>query len=207
MKVKKTWVFSIILLIGLSYCLIEVVLNLRDLSYREKYNIKISNKEITVIKEKLKIKTTIFSWENDLNMINEPSIIIFHHAAIKNITVRKIDELHKNKGWAGIGYHYFISKDGTIYQGRPELAEGAHTIGKNKESIGICVEGNLEEEEITLNQILSLEKLSIYLCLRYDIKDMLQHKDFSNTLCPGKRFPAQEVKESVIKGLKELEYK
>lgn len=173
-----------------------------EASYRKKYNIELSYEYITHIKDRLNIEYTTYQWVDSLKMVNKPKILIFHHSAIKDITVEKIDKLHKKKGWQGIGYHYFISKDGTIYEGRPEGAEGAHTIGKNRESIGICVEGNLEEEEMTLNQIVSIENLSLYLCLKYDIRDIMQHKDFANTLCPGKNFPIDEIKKSVIDSIK-----
>lgn len=199
MRLKRMVIVVLILCLGY---FIKVILDLPKASYRKKYNIKVSYEDIIHIKDELNIEHTTYQWVNGLKMINKPKILIFHHSAIKAITVEKIDELHKAKGWQGIGYHYFISKDGTIYEGRPEGAEGAHTIGKNSESIGICVEGNLEEEEITLNQIVSIENLSLYLCLEYDINDILQHKDFANTLCPGKNFPIDEIKNSVIDSIK-----
>lgn len=199
MRLKRMVI--VVLILCLVY-FIKVILDLPEASYRKKYNIKLSYEDIIHIKDGLNIEYTIYQWVNGLKMINKPKILIFHHSAIKAITVEKIDNLHKNKGWEGIGYHYFIAKDGAIYEGRPEGAEGAHTIGKNRESIGICVEGNLEEEEITLNQIVSIEKLSLYLCLKYDINDILQHKDFANTLCPGKNFPIDEIKNSVIDSIK-----
>lgn len=203
----KTKNFVIVVLIFcfilVSYYLLKVVNNLSELSYRERYKVQLSYENIKELKSELNIQTIAYKWINGLEMINEPNIIIFHHAAIKDISAEEVDKLHRNKGWEGIGYHYFISKDGTIYEGRPESAEGAHTIGKNRESIGICMEGNLEEEEITLNQITSVEYLSVYLCLKYDIKDILQHKDFANTLCPGKNFPMEEVKKSIVDKIKD----
>lgn len=207
MKVNKKWLLLIILFIVVTYSSFKVADYISNLSYKKKYNIKISNEEINKLKDELNIVKTKYNWSSGLNIINNPKILVFHHAAIKNITAEGIHELHKKKGWEGIGYHYFISKDGTIYEGRPERTEGAHTIGKNKESIGICIEGNLEESEITLNQIISLENLSVYLCLKYDIKDLLQHKDLSNTLCPGKNFPMKEIKDSITKDLKNYKHK
>ncbi len=199
MRLKRMVIIVLILCLVYS---IKVVLELPEASYRKKYNIELSYEYITHIKDRLNIEYTTYQWVDSLKMVNKPKILIFHHSAIKDITVEKIDKLHKKKGWQGIGYHYFISKDGTIYEGRPEGAEGAHTIGKNRESIGICVEGNLEEEEMTLNQIVSIENLSLYLCLKYDIRDIMQHKDFANTLCPGKNFPIDEIKKSVIDSIK-----
>nr|WP_243240285.1 N-acetylmuramoyl-L-alanine amidase [[Clostridium] hylemonae] len=68
-------------------------------------------------------------------------LIILHHAEASNCTVQDIHRWHKNNGWAGIGYHFLVRKDGSIYRGRPEWAVGAHASGSNSDSIGICFEG------------------------------------------------------------------
>ena len=49
-------------------------------------------------------------------------------------------------GGAGIGYHYYITKDGTIWEGRPDNTVGAHASGGNSDSIGICFEGDYDVE-------------------------------------------------------------
>ena len=56
---------------------------------------------------------------------------------------------HKARGFKDVGYNYYIRQDGTIEIGRPldddgilESEEiGAHTLGVNQESIGICLGG------------------------------------------------------------------
>ena len=48
--------------------------------------------------------------------------------------------------WAGIGYHYYITKDGTIWASRPDCTVGAHASGGNSDSIGICFEGDYDVE-------------------------------------------------------------
>ena len=60
-----------------------------------------------------------------------------------------IDELHKDKGWAGIGYNWFIKRDGTIEEGRPRDDQGAHVAGYNHCSLGICMSGGVKEDGIT----------------------------------------------------------
>lgn len=74
--------------------------------------------------------------------------IILHHAAM-NGSVEDIHRVHKNKGWAGIGYHFYVRKDGSVYRGRPEWAIGAHASGSNYNSLGICAEGNFEHESMS----------------------------------------------------------
>jgi hypothetical protein len=44
-------------------------------------------------------------------------------------SAEQIHGWHLGNGWAGIGYHYVIRKDGTIERGRPEWAIGSHAYG------------------------------------------------------------------------------
>jgi len=46
----------------------------------------------------------------------------------------------------GIGYHYFIEKDGQVFQTRDENEIGMHARHYNAHSIGICYEGGLDEK-------------------------------------------------------------
>ena len=70
--------------------------------------------------------------------------IIIHCAATNptmDINAATINEWHLEKGWSGIGYHFFIKRDGQIELGRPLETSGAHTKGNNRNSIGICYNG------------------------------------------------------------------
>ncbi|WP_415328514.1 N-acetylmuramoyl-L-alanine amidase [Clostridium perfringens] len=64
-----------------------------------------------------------------------------HNTDHQNCRVYDVNRWSKGNGRSGIGYHYFIRKVGCVWNGRPENAKGAHTIGKNSLSIGICLEG------------------------------------------------------------------
>ena len=53
----------------------------------------------------------------------------------------KTHEFHQTvRGWSGIGYNYFIEKDGTVVEGRGLYwsARERH----NRHTIGICMTGN-----------------------------------------------------------------
>ena len=94
---------------------------------------------------------THLEFKEELNILNQDSIkyIILHHTAdSRPHTVEDVHKAQINKGMAGIAYHYFIRKDGEIYQGRPLWAAGAHTKGYNYESIGVCFEGDFNKEEM-----------------------------------------------------------
>lgn len=145
----------------------------------------------------LNINEPNYRWAEGLYEENNPKVLIYHHAAIKKATVEKIHQIHLDKDYGGIGYHFYIRKDGKIYRGRPENTIGAHTIGKNRDSLGICLEGNLEEENMTEEQVVSLENLSIYLIIKYNIEGVYGHRDFYETACPGKNFKTITIKDNI----------
>ena len=118
---------------------------------------------------------------------NKPEWIVIHHslspatqtfATIKDyhIRVRKFDT---------IGYHYLITNDGTIYQGRPDLMHGAHCVAVNEpnvnaRSIGICLVGNFDKYMPTPAQITSLKSLLRVLIARYSVplEKIVPHRHF-----------------------------
>lgn len=76
------------------------------------------------------------------------SLIVLHCSATRvnqNFTIEQLEACHKARGFQTVGYHYYITKDGTLYPGRPESQMGAHAKGFNAHSIGICYEGGLDE--------------------------------------------------------------
>ena len=95
--------------------------------------------------------------------------IILHHAAAVTCSVQDVHRWHINNGWAGIGYHFFVRKDGSVYRGRPENAVGAHASGSNSDSIGICFEGNFNEETMNDVQKNAGQELVAYLKNKYSI--------------------------------------
>lgn len=116
--------------------------------------------------------------------------IILHHRA-GNGDVLSIHIQHQKQGWWGIGYHYYIRKDGTIWRGRPEEYVGSHAGSSNdynQHSIGICFEGNFETEQMTDEQVEAGRELIDDIEKRYSIYQILGHKDVASTACPGKNF-------------------
>ena len=111
--------------------------------------------------------------------------IIVHHADAINCTVEDIHRWHRDKSWSGIGYHFFIRKDGSIYKGRPIDTIGAHCLNQNSDSIGICLEGCLSQEKPTQAQINSMKELLTYLKGIYGNIPVKGHKEFMATDCPG----------------------
>lgn len=114
---------------------------------------------------------------------SKTDMIILHHAVYDG-DVEGIDKIHKNKGYTCIGYHFYVRKDGTIYRGRRESTIGAHTYGSNSTSLGICAEGNFEQDIMSAEQKNSIIELVGYLKGKYGISKVIRHKDVSATACP-----------------------
>lgn len=77
---------------------------------------------------------------------------------------------------------YYITKDGTVYPGRPESEPGAHALRYNAHSIGVCYEGGLDADgrpadTRTPAQKLAMRKLLESLCLDYPDAAILGHRD------------------------------
>lgn len=69
-----------------------------------------------------------------------------------------IDAWHKRNGWAGIGYHFFIRKDGTLELGRDLEKVPAAQGGNNAGTIAICLHG-LDKAGFTEAQFATLREL------------------------------------------------
>lgn len=129
---------------------------------------------------------TEFDWQSELVNRQDTFYLIVHHAQATNCTVKDVHIWHTlENNWAGIGYHYFISKNGVIYQGRQEQKVGAHAKGYNHNSIGICLEGNYIQEKINNTTKESLIKLCVDIKIRYPKIKILRHLDINQTSCPG----------------------
>lgn len=129
--------------------------------------------------------------------------IILHHSEVSSPhSAADVHHWHQNKGWAGIGYHYFITKKGEVQDGRPPHAVGAHTRGHNFDSIGVCFEGDFNKETLSHEQEQTAVTLLTELCTAYPDAKLRRHSDFSRLKhCPGKNFPFDLIKDLVCNKL------
>ncbi|MDU4480382.1 peptidoglycan recognition family protein, partial [Clostridium sp.] len=135
---------------------------------------------------------------------NKPNKLVLHHAEASKCTVQDIHSWHLSNGWSGIGYHYFIRKDGSIYKGRPDGAIGAHCQGSNTNTLGICFEGNYMKETMPTAQYNAGIDLIKYLIGKYGNLPIYGHKELLATECPGSKFPLEDFKQLRIKAGKWL---
>ena len=124
-----------------------------------------------------------------MRLINK--IIVHCSATRKNqdIGVKEIDKLHKKNGWSEIGYHFVIRRNGEIEKGRDLEKVGAHCKGQNKNSIGICLIGGVNEElkaenNFTAEQFISLRNLLCDLKLQFPTSSIHGHREFAAKDCP-----------------------
>jgi len=119
--------------------------------------------------------------------------IIIHCAATypdQDINAATINKWHLERGWSGIGYHFFIKRDGQVEIGRSLEIAGAHTKGENSNSIGICYAGGIDfndcpEDNRTDKQKDSFIMLLLLLKNMYPEAVIHSHRDFSPKACPS----------------------
>ncbi len=118
--------------------------------------------------------------------------IIIHCSATKDgqhFTVEDIDRWHKARGFAKIGYHHVIYLDGSVHKGRDESLLGAHCLGHNATSIGVCYIGGLDKDgqpkdTRTDRQKEALIRLVSDLKVKYPKATVHGHYEFAAKACP-----------------------
>ena len=102
----------------------------------------------------------------------------------ENVNAADIHKMHLGFGWDGIGYHKIICRSGEIENGRPEYWIGAHVLGKNDVSLGVCLIGR---DNFTEKQFIALEKVLKSWKLLYPRAKIVGHCKTGNTnkTCPN----------------------
>ncbi len=121
---------------------------------------------------------------------SKTDLLVIHHAA-GNGSVEAVHRSHLARNWYGIGYHYYVRKDGSIWRGRAEDSVGTHTYGKNMSSIAICFEGNFETDIMGEAQRAAGKELIADILRRYEGIKVSCHRNHDSTACPGKNFPGE----------------
>ena len=120
--------------------------------------------------------------------------IIIHCSATpegKDFTVDDIRRWHLARKFADIGYHYVIYRDGSVHKGRAENIAGAHCLGHNAHSIGICYiggvakDGKTPKDTRTPQQKTALRQLVNQLNFYYPHATVHGHNEFAAKACPS----------------------
>lgn len=136
--------------------------------------------------------------------MNKITHIIVHCSDSAWGCAREIDKWHKERDFSGIGYHFVILNgysevrkyidplNGSIECGRDMDQDGAHCIGFNDCSLGICL---ILKDKPTIEQLDSLKSLLADLCRKYSIptQNILGHRETENGKSQGKTCPNFDV--------------
>lgn len=136
-----------------------------------------------------------WQWAHGLSIRSATDAIVIHHAAADSAAPEGIHAYHLSQGWAGIGYHLYIRKDGSVHRGRPIWASGAQVKNHNYHTLGVCCEGNYDVAGAVMPkaQMDSLHEVLRYLKGVYPNAAIKFHRDFGGSVCPGRYFPAEEA--------------
>lgn len=106
--------------------------------------------------------------------------------------VAEIRRWHLANGWNDIGYHWILDRDGIVLAGRPETVVGAHTVGKNSGTLGLCLLGGHGSAEtdrfadhFTGKQDITLRQMIDAISLRTAISKISGHNEYAAKACPG----------------------
>jgi len=131
------------------------------------------------------------------------NLIVIHCSATKSnkrFTLEQLRVCHNvrfhNKG---IGYHYYIERDGHVYQTRDENKVGMHVKGYNAHSIGVCYEGGLNEQGKPADTRTPAQKHSLLTLLRalkedYPDAEIKGHCELPNVHKECPCFDCQELR-------------
>jgi hypothetical protein len=109
--------------------------------------------------------------------------------------MRAIQRWHLDRGWATIGYHFVVSPSGRVFAGRPVDRLGAHVLGHNAGTVGICLMGNFELERPTAAALAALEHVRTRLVpggARVALLGHRDHRGHERSACPGRHLKRRE---------------
>ena len=129
--------------------------------------------------------------------MNKPETLIIHHTGVSTglPQIKAVDRYHRDSGFSKsergyyVGYHFFIERDGYLTQTRNENEGGAHTVGWNQKSIGVCLAGNFDSELPTTIQIEVLKAL----IKKYGLRYQFHRESQLNRSCPGKNLSRDTI--------------
>lgn len=128
------------------------------------------------------------------------TIVIHHTASSKTQSLETIAKFHVEKrGWPEIAYHVAINDAGDIYLLNDIEEKTYHNSVDNTNTIGIVAVGNYEKDQPSEELLNSIEAVTDALCLTLKIKAIKGHRDYKNTLCPGKNLYNPLKQQNIIK--------
>lgn len=120
--------------------------------------------------------------------------LVVHHTATGDVPIEEVHRWHRERGWAGVGFHALIRSGGTVEWGRPLEMKGAHVLPVNSRSLAVCLAGDFDRGAPAGQQLTSLRWLLGQWRALHPGARVAGHGEFDQTTCPGSRFPLAAVK-------------
>jgi N-acetylmuramoyl-L-alanine amidase len=187
MTKKQVYVLIFVVVLAVSFILIN---NIKGFSKT------LASKDIVDVIDEME-RHSSKSYENrSLSDINK---VVIHHSATETGDPWAYSRYHVNKhDWPGIGYHFVIQIDGTIYQTQKIETKSYHAGSANLSGIGICLTGNFDLDDPHYEQKERLSWLIAYLQNHLGKElEIKAHNEYSTKSCPGNNFDLAEIQEKV----------
>lgn len=101
----------------------------------------------------------------------------------------KASDFMRHQASTGLGYHFIIFEDGSIFKAKDLDSIANHCRGHNRDSIGVAYVGGLDKNGVTADtrtpqQKVSLRSLLLALLKKYPVP-IYGHRHFNNgKVCP-----------------------
>lgn len=118
-------------------------------------------------------------------------LVVHHTGAPIEIGPRQIAEEHVNAlGWPGIGYHFVVGADGTVWRTQDLTTTSHHARQFNPVSVGIALVGDLTHGAPPPDQLDGAARLVADLAdrLGLPLEAVRGHGEMVPTACPGEAF-------------------
>lgn len=128
----------------------------------------------------------------DTRLLSDIETIVIHHsAAPASVGAERIAIYHvKSQEWPGIGYHFVIAADGTIYQTNELTTISYHSAKVNGRGVGVCFLGDFDEAVPPPAQLRAGAHLVAWLTqeLNLSLETVKGHREYMQTRCPGNQW-------------------
>ncbi|MGB3219559.1 MAG: N-acetylmuramoyl-L-alanine amidase [Anaerolineae bacterium] len=167
--------------------------------------------QFEVLADKLPLSTTPGNVYGKRQKSAITHIVVHHTAAPAEVGPDRLAAYHVNsRSWPGIGYHFFVGADGTLYQTNHLETVSYQTGGQNNHSMGIVFAGNFTDVPPTPIQIERGAHLIAWLAqdLKVPNSQIMGHKEMpeQQTACPGNQWTGgQQWKKLLFQRIQSLQ--
>lgn len=184
MHIRSSLYLFLILFLGSCAVPIKKDFDILELNYPENLNV---------------VRRADWGWKPLTNSLPQHKItkITIHHGGVDYPSgkdpvehIRHLQDWSRSeKHWIDIPYHFMIAPSGTIYETRPINYPGATNTDYDPTGHAlICLMGNYENATVNQQQLKAIIELTAFLVERFNVPlyEIKGHKDYTETLCPGK---------------------